>query len=79
MTLEEALDALSGEGYKDIRFVALPSAADYQPGRIQRMVWVCEGDPYPGDPQPLYAWGATRTEAARTLFALITKVHPPNE
>ncbi len=43
------------------------------------MVWVCQADPYPGDPERLYAWGATREEAAERLYALIVKWHPPHK
>jgi len=78
MTLEAALDALAGEGYHDVRFIALPSGPQYRPGRTPTTHWVCEIEPYPGDPDPLYAWGTTREEAAEGLYKLLLKLHPPS-
>jgi len=76
VALETALDALAGEGYHDVRFIVHPNGTQYKLGRSRTMLWVCEVDPYPGDPEHLYAWGATREEAAEAVYKLILKLHP---
>ena len=76
MSIEEKLLILDRAGYHDVSFIHMPNGDQYRLGRTPTTFWVCQTEPYPGDPEPFFAWGKTREEAADQLIHLVLQLHP---
>ena len=74
MSLEENLSLLESQGYRDVSFIAMPNGPQYDHGRTPEGIWVCQTESYPGDPEPLYAWGKTRLDAIEKLVHVVREL-----
>ena len=66
--LETVLDLLASERYWNVSFLGAPGDPLYDAGRAEDKDWVCQVIPRGSRMENPYAWGATRTAAARALY-----------